>query len=101
MPPASAPLMRRLVNSVLTVAAPSAWRCPPPLSAQGAGGTIVGRVTDAGTGQPIQQARVLVPGTQIGTLTAENGRYSPFASRRRVAVVLEVSRIGYEAKRVT
>ncbi|MFN9204332.1 MAG: carboxypeptidase-like regulatory domain-containing protein, partial [Gemmatimonas sp.] len=73
---------------------------PPTLPAQGAGGTITGRVTDAATGQPIQQARVLVSGTQNGTLTAENGRYSLRVTETG-AVTLEVSRIGYEAKKVT
>jgi TonB-linked SusC/RagA family outer membrane protein len=73
---------------------------PSALTAQGAGGTVVGRVTDASTGLPIQQARVLVQGTQVGALTAENGRYS-LRVPTSGAVVLEVSRIGYEAKRVT
>ena len=90
--------MRRLVTSVLTVLVAVGLTVPPALSAQAAGGTVVGRVTDAATGQPIQQARVLVQGTQNGALTAENGRYTlrvPTAG----AIVLEVSRIGYEAKR--
>jgi TonB-linked SusC/RagA family outer membrane protein len=73
---------------------------PPSLSAQGAGGTVTGRVTDGATGQPIQQARVLVQGTQVGSLTAENGRYT-LRVPTSGAVVLEVSRIGYEAKKVT
>ena len=60
---------------------------------------MVGRVTDAATGQPIQQARVLVQGTQNGALTNENGRYTlriPAAG----PIVVEVSRIGYEAKKL-
>lgn len=72
---------------------------PAPVAAQGDGGTVTGRVTDAGTGQPIQQARVLVQGTQNGALTSENGRFTlriPTAG----PIVIEVSRIGYEAKRV-
>ncbi|WP_396216918.1 SusC/RagA family TonB-linked outer membrane protein, partial [Gemmatimonas sp.] len=47
-----------------------------------------------------QQARVLVQGTQVGSLTAENGRYT-LRVPTSGAVVLEVSRIGYEAKKVT
>ncbi|MFN7455788.1 MAG: TonB-dependent receptor plug domain-containing protein, partial [Gemmatimonas sp.] len=97
---ARAPLMRRLVTSVLAAVAAVGVALPSALTAQGAGGTVVGRVTDAATGQPIQQARVLVQGTQNGALTAENGRYSLRVTTSG-AVVLEVSRIGYEAKRVT
>ena len=97
---ARAPLMRRLVTSVLAAVAAVGAALPSALTAQGAGGTVVGRVTDAATGQPIQQARVLVQGTQNGALTAENGRYSLRVTTSG-AVVLEVSRIGYEAKRVT
>lgn len=99
-PPASAvkPRLRRLTTSLLA-ALVAFGLVAPPAEAQGTGGTVTGRVTDAATGQPIQQARVLVQGTQIGTLTAENGRYTlrvPTAG----AIVIEVSRIGYEAKRV-
>lgn len=93
------PSLRRLLTSalaLLTVAAVA----PHALAAQAAGGgTVVGRVTDAATGQPIQQARVLVQGTQIGALTAETGRYS-LRVPSTGAIVLEVSRIGYEAKRI-
>ncbi len=92
--------MRRLATSLLAVVAAVGLATPPSLSAQGAGGTVTGRVTDGATGQPIQQARVLVQGTQNGSLTAENGRYT-LRVPTSGAVVLEVSRIGYEAKKVT
>ncbi len=92
--------MRRLATSLLAVVAAVGLATPPSLSAQGAGGTVTGRVTDGATGQPIQQARVLVQGTQVGSLTAENGRYT-LRVPTSGAVVLEVSRIGYEAKKVT
>ena len=71
-----------------------------PVAAQGAGGTVSGRVTDVATGQPIAQARVLVSGTQVGTLTAENGRYT-LRVPTTGTVSLDVNRIGYEAKKVT
>jgi TonB-linked SusC/RagA family outer membrane protein len=61
---------------------------------------VTGQVTDAATGQPIQQARVLVAGTQNGTLTAENGRYT-LRVPNQGAVNLEISRIGYEAQKLT
>lgn len=96
----SALRVRRLVSSALTVLAAVGLAVPSAVFAQGAGGTVQGRVTDAATGQPIQQARVLVQGTQVGSLTAETGRYT-LRVPTSGAVVLEVSRIGYEAKRVT
>ncbi len=97
---ASGPLLRRLFTSALALFTVAGAVAPSALRAQAAtGGTVVGRVTDAATGQPIQQARVLVQGTQVGSLTAENGRYS-LRVPSTGAIVLEVSRIGYEAKRV-
>jgi TonB-linked SusC/RagA family outer membrane protein len=63
------------------------------------GGSVTGRVYDAATGQPIQQARVLVDGTQNGTLTGENGRYTLRVTTTG-AVTLDISRIGYEARKV-
>lgn len=68
----------------------------PPARAQG--GSVTGRVFDAATGQPIQQARVLVDGTQNGTLTGENGRFTLRVTTTG-PVTLEVSRIGYEARK--
>ena len=72
----------------------------PRAEAQATGGTITGRVSDAATGSPVAQVRVLVAGTQNGTLTAENGRYTIRVSTTG-AVTLEVNRIGYEATKVT
>lgn len=63
------------------------------------GGSVSGQVKDAATGQPIQQARVLVDGTQNGSLTAENGRYTLRVTTTG-PITLDVSRIGYEAKKV-
>jgi len=91
--------VRRLFTGALAALAAMSLPVPSVLAAQGSGGTVVGRVTDAATGQPIQQARVLVQGTQVGALTAETGRYS-LRVPNTGAVVLEVSRIGYEAKRI-
>lgn len=102
-PPSSSPhtaARRGWAAWLLALVAALGMATPPTLPAQGAGGTITGRVTDAATGQPIQQARVLVSGTQNGTLTAENGRYSLRVTETG-AVTLEVSRIGFEAKKVT
>jgi TonB-linked SusC/RagA family outer membrane protein len=71
-----------------------------PVAAQGTGGTVTGRVTDAATGQPIAQARVLVSGTQVGALTGDNGRYT-LRVPATGTVSLDVNRIGYEAKKLT
>ena len=90
---------RRLLIGSAGVLALLSTLAPNRVDAQGAGQTISGRVTDAATGAPIQQARVLIAGTQVGSLTAENGRYS-FRATQTGAVTLEVSRIGYEAKKV-
>lgn len=89
-----------LLSTLLALAASVGVTAPAPLSAQGAGGTVTGQVTDAATGQPIQQARVLVAGTQNGTLTAENGRYT-LRVPAQGPVNLEISRIGYEAQKLT
>jgi len=93
------PLLRRLLTPALALLTVAGSIAPSALQAQAAGGTVVGRVTDAATGQPIQQARVLVQGTQVGSLTAETGRYS-LRVPTTGAIVLEISRIGYEAKRI-
>jgi len=42
----------------------------------GAQQMISGTVRDATTGQPVETAQVYIPGTNIGTLTDINGRYS-------------------------
>lgn len=92
----------RVLNaqSVFLVCAAAALTWVPSvrtLAAQAtAGGTVTGVVTDATTGQPIQQARVLVAGTKIGTLTGENGRYT-LRVPNSGTVTLEYNRIGFEA----
>ncbi len=72
----------------------------PRAGAQAAGGTITGRVTDAATGNPVSQVRVLVAGTQNGALTAENGRYTIRVTTNGT-VTLDVNRIGYVAQKAT
>ncbi len=72
----------------------------PRAEAQVAGGTITGRVTDAATGNPVAQVRVLVSGTQNGTLTSDNGRYTLRVTTTG-AVTLDVNRIGFEATKLT
>ena len=38
-------------------------------------GTVVGTVTDGGSGRPLQSAQVYIEGTGVGTLTNSSGRY--------------------------
>lgn len=38
-------------------------------------GTLTGRITDAQSGRPLQDAQVTVPGTGLGVLSNANGRY--------------------------
>jgi TonB-linked SusC/RagA family outer membrane protein len=73
---------------------------PQQVVAQGATGTITGRVTDEATGAPVAQARVLQEGTTNGTLTADNGTYT-LRQLPGGAVTIVVSRVGYEQQKVT
>ena len=57
-------------------------------------GAIRGRVTDAATGQPVEQAQVTVMGTALGALTNENGEYVITAVPPGLYTV-EVRRMGY------
>jgi TonB-linked SusC/RagA family outer membrane protein len=63
-------------------------------------GSATGAVTDSAAGSPIVGARVVLTGSQIGTMTGDNGRYT----LRNVplgTVVLEFSRIGFAPRKVT
>jgi TonB-linked SusC/RagA family outer membrane protein len=66
-----------------------------PLAAQG---TITGRVTAAGTGQPLADARILLIGTTLATTTAEDGKFTlrnaPVGNEQ-----LQVLRVGYQSQK--
>jgi len=69
-----------------------------PLAAAAQQGSVTGRVTDASTGQPIAAAQVSLVGTNIGTLTNSDGRYT----MRNVAAgshVVRVLRVGFVEQR--
>lgn len=72
---------------------------PPALRAQGVG-QITGVVTSSDVGAPLANATVTVQGTQLGALTADNGRYLilnvPVGEH-----VVEVQLIGYTTQRRT
>lgn len=65
-----------------------------PLGAQDR--TISGTVTDSAAGQPLENVRVAVRGTALGTVTGANGRFV-IAGAPSGAVTLTVRRIGYRA----
>ena len=79
----------------LTLLAPSADR----LHAQG---TISGRVTAAGTNEPLADAHVIVVGANAFTITGRDGRYT-LRNVQAADVDVQVLRVGYEAlkKRAT
>ena len=60
---------------VLTLVAAGGSTVGPALLAQGAAGVVVGRVTDARSGEPLAAATVAVDGTELVTQTARDGRY--------------------------
>ena len=79
----------------LTLLVPAAGE----LSAQGQTGTVIGRVTDEATGAPVSSVNVVVAGTQLGTLTGDDGRFT-LRNISTGSIELMISRIGYVAKRV-
>lgn len=93
---AAARTWRRWIVPLLTtlaLAAPS----PRGLQAQQTG-TIIGRVTDAASGAPVQQANVTIAGTPLGTVTGDDGRFA-LRNLNTGPVEVVVSRIGYTAVR--
>jgi TonB-linked SusC/RagA family outer membrane protein len=86
--------------SLAAIAVAAMALLPQSVVAQGATGTITGRVTDESTGGPVAQARILQQGTTNGTLTADNGTYT-LRQLPAGAVTLVVSRVGYEQQTVT
>lgn len=72
----------------------------PKLALSQTGGTVVGRVTDAGSSGAVANASVTIEGTTLGATTGTDGRFRivnvPGGSR-----VVVVRRIGYAAARQT
>lgn len=90
-------MVRVAMVVLLTLWAPrqgTAQRAPQPAT-----GTIVGRIVDAGTGQPLVGAQVTAVGTGIGATTNMDGRYAlarvPSGPRS-----IQVLFIGYSDKTV-
>ena len=67
-----------------------------PLAAQGA--TVTGRITETGSGQPIQEARVIILGTSLFTTSGQDGKYTVRNVSPGTAEV-RVIRVGYEEQK--
>src|SRR5438034_9682343 len=68
----------------------------PPIAAQQA--TVTGRITDQASSQPVQDARVIVLGTSLVTLSGQDGHYT----LRNVPVGtadVQVLRVGYQQQK--
>jgi TonB-linked SusC/RagA family outer membrane protein len=59
---------------------------------------LTGRVTGAGSNEPVNSAQILVVGTAIGTLTNDEGQFA--LNVPSGAVTLRVRRVGYRSKDV-
>ena len=68
---------------------------PWTIGAQAGGGTVRGRVTEAGTGTPLEGAQVLVTGTRQGAPTKADGRFV-LVGVAPGAALLRVVRLGYQ-----
>ena len=62
--------------------------------ASGQNTEISGKITEAGTGNPIPYANIVFPGTFVGTMSDINGNFS--LSTLKAGKVIEVSAIGYK-----
>ena len=69
------------------------------LQAQVATGRITGRITDKDGGAPIDGAQVLVEGTNVGAITAADGRFT-VTGVPTGAHQIRVIRIGYQSARL-
>jgi iron complex outermembrane receptor protein len=71
--------------------------CAAPLVAQAQTGTVTGRVVDSTSQQPLSNVTVRVEGTQLGTLTRNDGTFTiggvPAGAR-----TLRAARVGFSAR---
>ncbi|MGH7467824.1 MAG: SusC/RagA family TonB-linked outer membrane protein [Longimicrobiales bacterium] len=83
-----------LLGLILVVAAPAAGSVNSERDNRAPVGSVTGRVTESGTGQPVTGAVVMVVGTQLTALTDVQGRYLlnqvPAGQR-----TISVRRLGY------
>lgn len=96
--PTAAPLRGLLVLLFLAAFGATARAVVP--SSDGAALDITGRVTEAGSGRPLEGAQVSLPGLAVGTLTDARGRYAlavPEDHLHRVELTVSVQLIGFGA----
>lgn len=67
--------LNRAMRAVATVVAATALVLGGAVAAQAQQGTVAGTVTDQSSLQPLAGAQVFVPGTQLGTLTGQDGKF--------------------------
>src|SRR5690349_9439777 len=67
-----------------------------PAIAQQPQGAIVGKIAERGTGSPLQDAMIVIVGTQRGTRSGPDGRYR-IGNLEPGTYNVRVSRIGYSA----
>ena len=90
--------MRRMRAGSFVTAAWSALLLTTAAGIAAAQGTLTGRVTAQGTGEPLAETRVIVVGTNLFATTAADGRYTI----RRVPIgpaEVRVIRVGYAAQK--
>ena len=66
--------------------------------AQGQQGTITGRITAAGSGEPLQESRVVLVGTSLFATAAQDGRYT-IRNVPAGSYTVRVLRVGYEEQK--
>ena len=90
---------RSLILAWMVMASGALAALPSRVVAQAAqSGTIVGRITDARTGDPIQSASIQIEATRLGGITSPDGRFriANVPAGARTVVVL---RLGYASAR--
>jgi hypothetical protein len=91
-----------LASLALPLAPPAHAAAPPAAAAAAATavatGTLVGRVTDGGTGEPLPGATVALAGTRYGAAADAEGRYRIVAPAGVYTV--EARMVGYAVRRV-
>jgi len=71
-----------------------------PVGGAHAQGTVSGRVTAQGTGQPLADARILIIGTPLSGTTGDDGRYT-IRNVSAGTAQLQVLRVGYQSQKQT
>ena len=89
------PCLRRYAARTLLALAFASGLTGTLLSAQGATGSVRGKVTDAATAAPIRGAQVFIVGTQLGSVTTADGSYT-FSGVPSGTRVVRVRTIGYK-----